>query len=65
MEDRELYSRSINGRRTVAYDGPPHTTLDTLKILEVSRRRIAREMEERQKAMAVNQRIQDELRNKP
>lgn len=64
LTDDVLYKTLEDGTKTVSYDGPPLTAMDTIKILEVSRRRMIRNVEELQRRIRLNEETQKILEKK-
>lgn len=63
LKDSELYETLEDGTKTVNYSGPPLTKMDHIKILEVSRRRMIRDVKELQRRIQLNEETQKLLRN--
>lgn len=64
LKDDELYTTLPDGTKSVTYEGPPHSTVDQLKILEVSRRRMLKDVQDIRNRIRLNEETQARLKSK-
>ena len=64
LKDDELYTTLPDGTKSVTYEGPPHSTADQVKILEVSRRRMLKDVKELSNRIRMNEETQERLKLK-